>query len=351
MSKIPHDEERVFREEDFEYQRPEWGHKQFKRMVWKTRWKFFLNAGGALFLVFMVYHIYVSSLHIYFDQSKVRNDFIRSIVSVVEMHGDGLRVEKTNYELFEVTPLLTQKANLKIYRHVGSWEVITGEIQAALSITGKFTYTITNTGAYMNGNNPGPFYLPYSLVDGIPTKDKDTSDESSSLNRLRKIDDGHVAEMSLSLKNLAPPDQLMQLLTDYDVAVTAMPIYSGELIDQDISYSRSGMFNYNIPHLSLKPLSEFKEDGANWYNYFVPDDIGQMQEQVQAMMSDLEWMSNHIEYSGAELDIQRLAYLKKNGVQVYGAVVTGPVRELEKLTKVPEFQHFHLNRVEIWNWD
>lgn len=105
------------------------------------------------FLIFMVYHIYVSSLHIYFDQSKVRNDFIRSIVSVVEMHGDGLRVEKTNYELFEVTPLLTQKANLKIYRHVGSWEVITGEIQAELSITGKFTYTITNTGAYMNGNN------------------------------------------------------------------------------------------------------------------------------------------------------------------------------------------------------
>ncbi|UPK45497.1 anti sigma factor C-terminal domain-containing protein [Paenibacillus pabuli] len=348
---LEHDEQRVLQEDDFDHPRPEWSQKQFKRMVQKTRWKFFLNAVGTLFLVFMVYHIYVSSLHIYFDQSKVRNNFMRSIVSVVEMHGDGLRVEKTYNSPFEVTPFLTQKANLKIYRHVGSWEVITGEIQAELSISGKFTYTITNTGAYMNGNNPGPFYLPYSLVDGIPTKDQDASDESSSLKRLRKIDDGHVAEMSLSLKNLSHPDQLMQLLTDYDVAVTAMPIYSGELKDQDISYSRAGMFNYNISHLSLKPLSEFKEDGANWYNYFVPENSGQMQEQVQAMMSDLKWMSDHLEYSGAKVDKRRYAYLKKNGVQVYGAVVTGPIRELEKLTKIPEFQHFYLNRVEIWNWN
>ncbi|MGF9695960.1 anti sigma factor C-terminal domain-containing protein [Paenibacillus sp. MABNR03] len=350
MSKIPHDEERVFQEDDFEHQRPEWGHQQFRRMVWKTRWKFFLNAGGALFLVFLVYHIYVSALHIYFDQSKVRNHFMRSIISVVEMHGDGLRVEKRiSAEPFEVTPFLTQKANLKIYRHVGSWEVITGEIQAKLSITGKFTYSITNTGAYMNGNKPGPFYLPYSLVDG--KSDYNDSEENSSLKRLAEIDDGHVAEMSLSLKNLASPDQLMKLLSDYDVAVTAMPIYSGEFTQPDASYSRAGMYDYNVPHLSLKPLYEFHENGARWFNYFIPDDAGQMQEQVEAMLTELKWMINHLEYNEAAKDKQRLAYLEENGVQVYGVVVTGPVRELEKLTKLAEFHHFQLSRVEVWNWD
>ena len=105
---------------------------------------------------------------------------------------------------------------------MGSWEVIKGEIQATLSITGKFTYSITNTGAYLNGNNSGPFYLPYSLVD--VKSDHNDSEENSSLKRLAEIDDGHVAEVSLSLKNLASPDQLMKLLSDYDVAVTAMPI-------------------------------------------------------------------------------------------------------------------------------
>jgi hypothetical protein len=347
----------VLHQDDFEPQRPEWSHKQFRRMVWRTRWKFFLNAGGTLLVVVILYHVYVSALHIYFDQSKVRNEFMRSIVSVVEMNGDGLRVDKSNRGPFEVTPFLTQKANLKVYRQVGSWEVITGEVQAELSITGKFSYKITKTGAYLNGNDTGPFYLPYDLVDGKP--EQEGSEQNSSLKRLRQIDDGHVAEMSMSLKNLKSPEQLMQILSKYDVGVTAMPIYSGELQEKNLSYSRAGMFDYNTPHLSLKPLYEMGEDGSRWFIYFPaePEDQkqaqpeGSMKEQVEFMMSDLEWMSGNLNYSGQEFDQRRLAYLKENGVQVYGAVVTGPVRELQKIAQNPEFHHVHLNRVEIWNWD
>ncbi|MBB6021139.1 hypothetical protein HNR77_002232 [Paenibacillus sp. JGP012] len=349
------DDLHALHQDDYENQRPEWSHKQFKRMIWKTRLKLFLNAGGALFLLFMLYHVYISVLHIYFDQSKVRNEFMRSIISVVEMNGDGLRVEKKIQLPFEVTPFLTQKTNLKVYRLVGSWEVITGEIQAELSITGKFSYKITNTGAYLNGNNIGPFYLPYALVDGKPSSDD--SEENGSLKQLRNLDDGHVAEMSISLKNLKSPEQLMQLLSKYDIGVTAMPIYSGELKEKNLSYSRAGMFDYNIPHLSLKPLYEIKDDSGRWFNYFPTESKeqeqsqGTMKEQIEFMLSDLEWMSSHLDYSGVELDQRRLAYLKKNGVQVYGAVVTGPVRELQKIAKNPEFHHFHLNRVEIWNWE
>ncbi|WP_236707957.1 anti sigma factor C-terminal domain-containing protein [Brevibacillus choshinensis] len=46
----------------------------------------------------------------------------------------------------------------------------------------------------------------------------------------------------------------------------------------------------------------------------------------------------------------RLDYLKKNGVMVYGAVVTGPVRELEKLRQNPLFHDLKLGRLEVWNW-
>ncbi|MED4582947.1 anti sigma factor C-terminal domain-containing protein [Brevibacillus choshinensis] len=43
-------------------------------------------------------------------------------------------------------------------------------------------------------------------------------------------------------------------------------------------------------------------------------------------------------------------YLKKNDVMVYGAVVTGPVRELEKLRQNPFFLDCKLGRIEVWNW-
>ncbi|MBR2566573.1 MAG: anti sigma factor C-terminal domain-containing protein [Paenibacillus sp.] len=357
MSKITeHDEQHVLHQNDFEDQRSEWSHKQFERMVWKTRWKFFVNAGGTLLLIFLLYHVYIYALHMYFDQSKVRNEFMRTIVSVVEMNGDGLRVDKTNRSAFEVTPFLTQKATLKVYRLVGSWEVITGEIQAELSITGKFSYSLSKTGSYLNGNDSGPFYLPYTLVDG--PDEYDDSEKNGVIKRLRKLDDGYVAELSISLKNLKSPEQLMQLLSKYDVGVTAMPVYSGEMQEKNLSYSRAGMYDYIIPHLTLKPLYQMEDGAGRWFNYFPIESEeqeqsqGTMKEQIDFMMSDLEWiLSSNLQYSGAELDQRRLIYLKKNGVQVYGAVITGPVRELQKLIENPEFQHAYLNRVEMWNWD
>lgn len=75
-----------------------------------------------------------------------------------------------------------------------------------------------------------------------------------------------------------------------------------------------------------------------------------MAEHVAYMMSDLEWMTTHIKYNGVDIDKKRLAYLKKHGVQVYGATVTGPVRELEKLQEQPEFRDFRLGLIEVWNW-
>lgn len=72
------------------------------------------------------------------------------------MHGDGIRVDKSSHVIFEVTPYLSQKATLKTYPYVGGWEVITGEVQAEMSITGRFTYSITKNGTYMNENDNGP---------------------------------------------------------------------------------------------------------------------------------------------------------------------------------------------------
>ena len=70
---------------------------------------------------------------------------------------------------------------------------------------------------------------------------------------------------------------------------------------------------------------------------------------MQQLIADVEWMTNNIKYKDVDEDKQRLAYLKKNGVQVYGVTVTGPVRELEKLKEEPEFWGFRLGRIEVWN--
>ncbi|WP_208920163.1 anti sigma factor C-terminal domain-containing protein [Paenibacillus uliginis] len=335
-------EQDVLRDEDFDTEPPKWSKKKFNRMIWRTRVKMLVNAASAMLLLFLLYTVYISAIHIYFDTTDVRGKFIRSIITVVELHEDGVKVEKPANPTIEVTPFLTQKTTLKLYRDVGKWQVITGEIRVKQSLLGKLTYSIENTGAYMNNDSQAAFILPSSIMF-----------DKNDLEQLRKIEDGNVAELSFSINTLMSPEQLMEMLDSYDIAVTGMPVYAGELKDFDTPHTVGGGTDYYVPHLTLRPMSVFEENNklSMWQLYFSAEDKGRMSEHIDYMMSDLNWMTTNIRYYGVDQDKQRLAYLQKNGVQVYGATVTGPVRELEKLKEQPEFREFRLGRIEVWNWE
>ncbi|UNK16983.1 anti-sigma factor C-terminal domain-containing protein [Paenibacillus sp. N3/727] len=262
-----------------------------------------------------------------------------------------MKVEKPANPTIEVTPFLTQKTTLKLYRDVGKWQVITGEIRAEQSLSGKLIYSIVNTGAYLNKDSQAAFILPSSIMFDKTMKDR--SRQEGDLEQLGKIEDGNVAELSFSINTLMSPEQLMEMLDSYDIAVTGMPVYAGELKDFDTPHTVGGGTDYYVPHLTLRPMSVFEENNrlTMWQLYFSAEDKGRMSEHIDYMMSDLKWMTSNIRYYGVDQDKQRLAYLQKEGVQVYGATVTGPVRELEKLKEQPEFREFRLGRIEVWNWE
>lgn len=322
------------------------------RMIWPSRVKFLTNVLGAAILLLLLYSIYISVIHIYFNTSERNGKFIRSVISVVELHEDGLRVEKSGHPFTEVTPFLAQKATLKLYRDVGKWQVITGEVHAKLSISGKLTYSVERTSPYLNQDDRPAFILPYSVMfeETMEANPKTESD----LKLLDQIGEGHVAQLSFSTKTLMPPEELLKLLADYDLAITGMPVYAGELKEFEVGYSLGDSKDYYVSHLSLKPRYGFREDNSlsMWQIYFKPEeDQHNMSEHVELMKSDIEWMIDNVSYYGEDEDKQRLAYIQKNGVQVYGATVTGPVKELQRLKERPEFLEFRLGRIEVWNWD
>lgn len=234
---------------------------------------------------------------------------------------------------------------------MGDWQVITGEVRAEMSISGKLTYSILNTGTYLNRDGLASFILPSSIMSDKPITN--TQRQEDDLKQLEKIEDGNVADLSFSINALMSPEKLMKMLGNYDVVVTGMPVYAGELKDFDIAHSVGGGIDYYVPYLTLRPMSQFSENNrlSMWQLYFMSEDKDHMSQHVDYMMSDLEWMNNNIKYSFLDIDKQRLAYLRTHGVQVYGAILTGPVRELQKLKQHPEFHYFRLSRIEVWNWD
>lgn len=48
---------------------------------------------------------------------------------------------------------------------------------------------------------------------------------------------------------------------------------------------------------------------------------------------------------------EKYKYLKEKGFTVYGAVVTGPVKELLKLQDATIIQGEQLGEVKLWNWN
>lgn len=321
--------------------------KVMNRMIWRTPLRLFAKILSAALMVFLIYGMYYSAVYIYHEQSGLNDKFLRSVMTTVELHESGLMVDKSLSSV-EVTPFLTQKKTLKVYKDVGEWQVIVGELHAKKRLWGELTYSVEEQGPYLNRDGRDPFYLHSALLDG--RKNTDSSYPNGAMNQLEKLEDGNVAELFFSLRTLKSPEQVLELLSDHDVRATNMAVYAGELREIKLGNYSSSSAGHTIPHLTLRPRLQFDDNHflSSWHTFFSLE--AGISDDVQQLIADVEWMTKNIKYNGVDEDKQRLAYLKKNGVQVYGATVTGPVRELEKLKEESELWGFRLGRIEVWNW-
>ncbi|MGE7824616.1 anti sigma factor C-terminal domain-containing protein [Paenibacillus sp. NPDC093718] len=318
------------------------------RITWRTRVKELMNALLAVLMVFLIYGLYYSAVYIYHEQFGLNDKFLRSVMTTVELHESGLMVDKRGLSSVEVTPFLTQKKTLKVYKDVGEWQLIVGELHAKKRLWGELTYSVEEQGPYLNRDERDPYVLHSALLEG--GKITDSSHPNGAMNQLEKLEDGNVAELFFSLQTLKSPEQVLELLSDYDVRATNMAVYAGELREIKLGNYSSSSAGHTIPHLTLRPRHQFDDNHflSAWHTFFSSE--AGISDDVQQLIADVEWMTNNIKYNGVDEDAKRLAYLRKNGVQVYGATVTGPVRELEKLKEESEFWGFRLGRIEVWNW-
>lgn len=346
-------EERVLAdwEPDKEAPAPEWNRKRVRRMIWRTRLGIAQNVVATLLLLFIVYSAYMISVHIYYDTSGRSDEFKRYVATLVELHEDGIQVDRRGHYSVELTPWLTQQVTMKLYKSVGAWKVISGEVTAKKRLFGSVTYKLDINTEYLDENGQFSFSVPPDLLKDDPNR-RQRNDSRDVWERLKHIGDGYVAEMAFSTARGMEPDELWELLSKYRVRIYSMPVYAGELKTlKNISYtsSRSGSEEqYYVPHLILRPYVKYSEHG--WETVSWLSDRAVVWESVEQMMKDIEWLSEKGDYREENDDLQRLEYLRQNGAKVYGAVVTGPVRELEKLQQETDLAYFQLGRTEIWNW-
>jgi hypothetical protein len=104
---------------------------------------------------------------------------------------------------------------------------------------------------------------------------------------------------------------------------------------------------WGLPEFSMNMLrqhnQDFRDDSALREEYFL---------ESMKFLVENESIAKRL-YQGNPRDLllkERYQYIKDNGIQVYGVVVTGPTKELLKLQQLETVHSPALGDVKLWNW-
>lgn len=227
-----------------------------RRIKWRNRIRIGMRLIAIFFIVSFVFLIYSWGTYFYYEKSGKNFQFERAVVTLTELNG-----HKVDKELgfVRLSPMLKQSVSTKVYRQIGERRRIVGELHAEQSLFGELKYTVKGVSQYLDDSGLD-LWMPMTVIYGGSDKDRKREKEDA-LEQLGHIEDGFVAEMSFTLNKAVPPQYLAELLADYDLWVTGMAMYSGELQEVKVShYSTSGDL-ISAPHLTLRPFFSYSEDG------------------------------------------------------------------------------------------
>jgi hypothetical protein len=194
-----------------------------------------------------------------------------------------------------------------------------------------------------------------------PKTKRSEVEDSEEWNILEKLPEGTVAEVFLSFEQLFTTDELLKKFEhqnmepvwfaadvgieadsgDDPVGFPSTPIWHhDDWIVDSYTEEKTGFFGKVITKTSSTPSVDPNGDGKLREENFL---------QTLKLMQTYRSITKQIAPS-FKID-EAIDYLETNGVKLYGAVVTGPTKELLKLQEEPWVKTVRVGEVRLWNWD
>lgn len=327
----------------------EWSQENEKKVLRKYRFTLTFRVLRILLICFIIYALYIAGVSIVFDKTRPDLKHAYNSLMVLEWLHPNMKGQYSMGSPAEITPFLTQKFSYPLEKQVGKEKVEVGEMHVEKSILDSnsslsMDLPSTNTSQQFN------FNLPEDPVTGKAT--------SSHLNNnvwkvLEKLPEGAVAEMAFSTSTFKEPIELVKMLAPYEVRIVWMPLYTGEFksFEPTASGRSSGTITiYDRIGLSggLKVSDDYSHiSQAEEISYNVNDSQRWMLENMKKLLTEKK--SYYEGFLGLSHLQERYDYIKKNGFQAYGAVVTGPSKKLWMLQDLEGISNEMLGDVELMN--
>lgn len=198
------------------------------------------------------------------------------------------------------------------------------------------------------------FYLPNDPWTG----EKITAlVDESDWKQLEMLHEGTVATMNFSVNEYMTPERLLQTLQGIDLAVLWMPLYTGEFNGFEPSFTHHYENMLSITdRIGIAP-SRTRTHSSNFTSEVTTQSAGleitldTIDEDKENMLKNMSEMINEpLKLINIDHLPNRYEFLKEEGFSVYGATVTGPVKELLKLKEIPQVHNAKVTDVSYWNW-
>lgn len=327
----------------------EWNEELEKKILKKSRFTLLFRILWVIFVLFFLYAGYKTILYITFDKLNVTRENHYYSNLAVEWRFPNVRADR-GMDSFEITPFGTTKFTYPLVKRVGLKEIMIGEVRVTKGLLNSFSYH-----NFSNVESEQLHKFSFSLpVDPRNNQNLQANSDLNVWETLEMLPEGTVAELAFSTRDFMDPEELVERLKEYDLHILWMPLYTGEFINFDPGWSGSSDMIRPSHVIGLVGGVEPDEDfnRSMWYSLLDETTIKESEQlMLENMERILEKSNNYYElYLGLPYLEEKYRYLKEEGFSVFGAVVTGPTKELLKLRDEEFVRGEQLGDVELWNW-
>lgn len=326
-----------------------WTTNKEKRIILKYRLTLTMKILRTLLAIGLIWLVYTMAVNIIYFQTHLDKKHTFYSTLALEWTHPNITGGFGNIAESEITPLLTQKITYPVFRKVGKEEQQIGTQEITKPLWPSFsahTLTIENNPE----NRSFHFLLPKHPKTG---KQLISQEDPRVWNTLEMVHEGTVADLAFSTKSYVSPEEIFDLLAPYDLDVLWLALYTGELDTFTAGYTESGE-EVSVAPFGMAGGREIGDDYLSQSGVYLTKE--HMETAKEMMLENIAYLlqkerkSYYESFLGLYHLQERYDYLKKNGFVVYGAVVTGPVKELLKLKELNEINDVQLGVMEYWNW-
>ncbi|MGM9985975.1 MAG: anti-sigma factor C-terminal domain-containing protein, partial [Bacillaceae bacterium] len=177
---------------------------------------------------------------------------------------------------------------------------------------------------------------------------------SSDWSMFEKLPEGTVAEAYITLKEYHGTDELLKKLEKAKIDPVWFAVYTGDEFKYDNHANDIVGYPYQTLRFEEDWVTEKETDGGSVRTAPNIEAYGSEELRDKQFLKALRLLQEHKQvldgmYMPIKID-SKVKYVEKNGVKIYGLVVTGPTKELLKLKDVDWIQSLQVSDTALWNY-